>query len=67
MKKELKRLHLNKETLRNLNPSELQVVAGGATTTSDLCGQGTAYCTVTCPGTGGTVYCGGTTGGSAYC
>lgn len=45
MKKQVKRLSLSKETLRNLSERDMQNVAGGGTTT---CSGGSSSCTDTC-------------------
>jgi natural product precursor len=56
MKKNLKKLRLSRETLRNLDQPQLRHVAGGATAsatepishcTNDCCGR-TDFCTETC-------------------
>lgn len=45
-KKTVKKLMLAKETVRSLDFSQIEGVAGGVTTTSDLCTQTTPYCSV---------------------
>ncbi len=66
MKKRNRKLNLHRETLRQLNGTAIQEVAGGTQGTCAtyntwaICGQqcGSANCSLNCPGTGGAYsYC----------
>jgi hypothetical protein len=57
MKRRMRKLFLNRETLRHLQADEMQRVAGGLTAERYT----TCACTEGCGGTGGTGGCGGYT------
>ena len=61
MKRNVKRLTLNRETVRRLNGEEMSAVQGGAPTGRITCQSLTCYCTVvsceSCPTECGGWYC----------